>query len=191
MTTVIPSPTAPAHRAASPARPAGDRGAATLPPRALHVSNANAAAVALPAAAAASAAAILWDGGVWQTVLWVIAVLVLALLVLDVAVLNRVRHRNYSYTVDENEVYVAKGALIRHTVDVAVPQVLSVHVTRGPVQRALGLASVRFVNVVDGESLGPVDVAEADRITQIVLDGLERRRAESAPLIGRASGSGA
>ena len=188
---MAPFPAPPADRPlqSPPAgRSAGDGGSSTLPPRALHVWNATTVAFALPLAAAAVAAALLWGEGAARTLLWLAAALVAVVAVLDILLVNRIRHRSYSYTVDENEVYIAKGALIRHTVDVAVPQVLSVHVTRGPVQRALGLASVRFVNVVEGESLGPVDAAEADRITRVVLEGLERRRAESASALGRAAG---
>mgnify|MGYP002715834322 CR=1 FL=1 len=89
-----------------------------------------------------AAVALWWDHPVGGPVLWILVALTAAVALADLAVVNRVRHRSYSYTVDEDEVYIAKGALVRHTVDVAVPQVLSVHVVRGPLQRALGLATV-------------------------------------------------
>lgn len=191
MVTATPPPvTQPAPHSAVD-RAAGEPGASALPARALHVWNATTAVVALPVAAAAAVGAVLWRDTVGSAVLWGVVALAVLLAVLDVAVINRLRHRSYSYTVDENEVYVSKGVLVQHTVDVAVPQVLSVHITRGPVQRALGLASVRFVSVVEGESLGPVETAEAERISRVVLRGLERRRAESAALLGRTPGGDA
>lgn len=165
----------------SPARPSGDAGESRLPRRALQGWHATTLATALPACAVIIVAAVWWGDPIGLTLMWVLLGLITALALLDLAVINRVRHRGYSYTVSDDAVYIAKGALVRHTVDLAVPQVLSVHVIRGPVHRALGLASVRFVSVVDGESLGPVDVVEAERIKQVVLRGLERRRQESAP----------
>lgn len=165
---------------AAPARPAGDAGVTRLPRLALRVWQATTCATALPIAAVLAAVALWWDHPVSGPVLWILVALTAAVALADLAVVNRVRHRSYSYTVDEDEVYIAKGALVRHTVDVAVPQVLSVHVVRGPLQRALGLATVRFVSVVDAESLGPVELAEAQRVKEVVLRGLAARRQESA-----------
>lgn len=170
----------PEEAPAASARPAGEAGVTRLPRLALHVWQATTCATALPVAAVLAAVALWWDHPVGVTVLWILVALTVALALADLAVVNRVRHRSYSYTVDEDEVYIAKGALVRHTVDVAVPQVLSVHVVRGPLQRALGLATVRFVSVVDAESLGPVELAEAQRIKGVVLRGLAARRQESA-----------
>ena len=165
---------------AAPARPAGDAGVTRLPRLALRVWQATTCATALPIAAVLAAVALWWDHPVGGPVLWILVALTAAVALADLAVVNRVRHRSYSYTVDEDEVYIAKGALVRHTVDVAVPQVLSVHVVRGPLQRALGLATVRFVSVVDAESLGPVELAVAQRVKEVVLRGLAARRQESA-----------
>lgn len=120
-----------------------------------------------------------WDHPWGHALLWPVLGLVAVTGVADLVVGNHLRHRGYSYTVTSDEVYVAKGVLIRHTMDLAVPQVLSVHVTRGPLQRLMGLASVRFACVVEGESLGPVHVDEAERIKRVVLQGLELRRQES------------
>lgn len=120
-----------------------------------------------------------WDHPWGHALLWPALGLVAVIGVADLVVGNHLRHRGYSYTVSSEEVYVAKGVLVRHTMDLAVPQVLSVHVTRGPLQRLMGLSSVRFACVVEGESLGPVHVDEAERIKTVVLQGLELRRQES------------
>ncbi|WP_298255532.1 PH domain-containing protein [uncultured Arthrobacter sp.] len=121
-----------------------------------------------------------WDHPVIGVLFWPVVGLVVLVGVADLVFGNLLRHRHYSYTVTEQEVYVAKGLLIRHTMNLAVPQILSIHVISGPLQRLFGLASVRFTCVVEGESLGPVPAHEAERIKRVVLTGLERRRQESA-----------
>lgn len=121
-----------------------------------------------------------WWGESWAiTLAWIVAGVLVVFCVLDLTFLNRMKHRFYSYSVDHAEVSVTQGLLVRTTMTLAVPQILSVEIIRGPLQRPLGLASVRFACVVEGETLGPVTVEEAERIKAIVLSGLERRRAES------------
>lgn len=120
-----------------------------------------------------------WDPPVVRVLFWPVVGLVVLVGVADLVFGNLLRHRHYSYTITEQEVYVAKGLLMRHTMNLAVPQILSIHVISGPLQRIFGLASVRFTCVVEGESLGPVPAREAERIKRVVLTGLERRRQES------------
>lgn len=158
---------------------AGPEGSRRLPVEAIRLWGVHTVIGSAVLSCAVVAGAHWWGPGWAITASWIIAGVVLLFGILDLLVLNRIKHRYYAYTVDASEVSVTQGLLLRTSMTLAVPQILSIHVIRGPLQRLMGLASVRFTCVVDSETLGPVTVAEAERIKQTVLAGLEQRRAES------------
>jgi uncharacterized protein len=163
-----------------PDRSVAAPGTHRLPPSVLNLWHIQTVLTALALTATVIVAVQWWDHPLGHQLFWPALGLVVFFGLVDIVFGNALRHRHYSYTVTGDEVYVAKGLFVRHTMDIAVPQVLSIHVVSGPLQRVLGLASVRFTCVVEGESLGPVGQREAERIKRIVLDGLEQRRPEAA-----------
>lgn len=164
----------------TPDRAVAAPGTHRLPPSVLNLWHIQTVLSTLVLAAAVIVVVRWWNHPIGHQLFWLALGLVAFFGLVDVVFGNALRHRHYSYTVTGDEVYVAKGLLVRHTMDIAVPQVLSIHVVSGPLQRVFGLASVRFTCVVEGESLGPVRQQEAERIKRIVLDGLEQRRQEAA-----------
>lgn len=138
----------------------GQKGTAKLPPRALGYLNAR-AVLELVAGALAIALTVSWifDGDLRVVLLPVLGVLTVVSLCVELPVLNRLRLRYTSYSVEPGYVYITRGAIIRSSVLIPTRNILNVETVEGPLLRRFGFVKVRFRCITDTESLGPLDPA--------------------------------
>lgn len=101
---------------------------------------------------------------------WVVAPLVVVSGLLDVLLFNRIEFRNYSFTVTEDYVYVARGRWFRTSATIPTSQILNVSTAQGPLLRAAGLVKVQFTCLLDVDGIGPITQEDADRIRRTVLN---------------------
>ena len=102
-----------------------------------------------------------------------LAVLYAVSLTVELPLLNRLRVRNTSYSVEPGYVYITRGALINHSVLIALHQILSVETVQGPLLERFGFAKVRFRCLTDVEWLGPLD---ADAVIEVRRAIAQQRR---------------
>lgn len=152
-----------------PLPPVTGAGADRLARRSVRYWNIRTILIAAMTIAVALAADALVDLGPLAGVPWAVASLAVVAGLVDTTVLNRLRFANSSYTATESYVYIANGRIVRKSVTIATPHILNVVVLQGPVLRAMGLAGVRFTNLVESDVLGPVTPEEAERIRSVVL----------------------
>ena len=140
-----------------------------LPPRALAYLNIR-TAVELVGTAVAACSVILWTlgGNARLFSLAALATLTLVGLAVELPLLNRLRLRYTSYSVNARYVYITRGAIIRSSVLIPVHQILNVETVQGPLLRRFVLAKVRFQCITDVEALGPLDPAAVAAIRRAV-----------------------
>lgn len=109
---------------------------------------------------------------------WIVLAGVLPLaalwLTLELTTLNRWDQRHYTYTVSDDFVYITSGRFFRMTKTLPTPHILSVETQQGPLERSLGLMTVRFATIAGQDDLGPIAAADAerirDRVTQVLVE---------------------
>ncbi|GAA0339830.1 MAG: PH domain-containing protein [Micropruina glycogenica] len=80
------------------------------------------------------------------------------------------RWRAYRYCLDERGLRQREGVLVARSLTVPANQILFVDVREGPVQRALGLSTVRIGTLGSTHDLGPVGAEEAAALAQAHLN---------------------
>ena len=136
----------------------GQMGAARLPAGALAYMN-------VRALCELAAAALLLGGAAWwfldgsEQIVAYLAITALGLVAVTVELpwLNRRRYAFTTYSVDDNFVYITRGAIFRRSVLLPKRQILNVETIQGPLLRQFGFANVRFSCITEVESLGPLD----------------------------------
>lgn len=110
---------------------------------------------------------------------WVIATVAgLLTLLAASAGLAVVEMRRLAYQLRDHDVSLRRGVITHRTETVPFSRVQHVNLTRGPVQRAFGLASLEITSAGPNISIPGLAVAEAERIKQIVA---ERADVEDPP----------
>lgn len=110
---------------------------------------------------------------------WVIAVVAgLLVLLAASAGLAIVEMRRLAYQLRDHDVSLRSGVITHRTATVPFSRVQHVNLTRGPVQRAFGLASLEITSAGPNISIPGLAVAEAERVKQIVA---ERADVEDPP----------
>lgn len=112
-----------------------------LDPNHLKVLRIRAAAFALAFAAAGTAADRIASGG-GALPFGLVTAAVLAVAVLLVLVLPRRRYRAWAWRMDEDELRIASGLLVRSEAIVPFGRVQHIDILRGPLQRRYGLGSL-------------------------------------------------
>ncbi|MDO5634172.1 MAG: PH domain-containing protein [Micrococcus sp.] len=107
---------------------------------------------------------------------WIALGLILLGAAVELGILNRIAYRYYAYGVSKDAVDIRRGKFVRQSMTVAVPQILRVHITQGPLERMFGLASLRCHCIVEGETVGPLTLEEAERVKAVVLAGIDPER---------------
>lgn len=110
-----------------------------------------------------------FDGGTRTFVLLLLVVLTALSLAVELPVLNRLRVRHTSYSVQPGFVYITRGALVRRSVFIASHQIQNVETVQGPLLRRFGFVKVRLKCITDVESLGPLDPSAVLAIRRAVL----------------------
>ena len=116
---------------------------------------------------------------VWRTpVMWVVPGAVL-LVTLIWAAFTRRRVRAIGYRMRDDDLVVRRGILFRRVVAVPYGRMQLVDITRGPVERMLGLSQLKLVTAAAASSVGIPGLleADADALRDRLVDLAESRRA--------------
>lgn len=95
----------------------------------------------------------------WRPPLVVAVVLTVLLLLVGTLVVPRLRYRLHRWEVTDEAVYTRSGWLVREWRIAPIPRVQTVDTEHGPLQQALGLATV---TVTTASARGPVRIAGLD-----------------------------
>lgn len=107
-------------------------------------------------------ATLIWPDQAWVGVLAVSgAALAIVATVADLAWLVRRRHATYRFALDGRGLRLRQGVLVAHRTVVPADQILYVDVRQGPIERALGLSTVRVGTLGSSHEVGPVAETEA------------------------------
>lgn len=108
---------------------------------------------------------------------WVIAAAVVLMLLVN-AVLAFRRVKAIGYVLREDDLLFRRGIMFERIVAVPYGRLQLVDVTRGPLLRALGLATLKFVtaSVATGVNLPGLPLAEAEALRDRLVDLAETRR---------------
>lgn len=138
----------------------GEPGDTALPPRSLSYLNLrDGAEVALVSFVAAALAWWFLEGSALYLSWLVLGILALVAFAVELPILNKRRVRNTSYSVEDEYVYITRGAVLRRSVFIPVRHILNVETVQGPLLRRFGFVKVRFVCITEVESLLPLDAA--------------------------------
>lgn len=142
----------------------------SLPDRALRYAHTRTILTTTTALTLALVAATLLEGRP-RMALVVLGVPVIVLLgVLDALLFNPLQHRWTGYYVKPEAINLATGRLFRSVTTIDGTKVLAIDVTQGPLLRSMGLAVVRFRCLTEMPALGPIGLAEAERIRSALID---------------------
>lgn len=81
--------------------------------------------------------------------------------ILDLTWLVRRRHATYRYDLDQRGLRLRQGVLVAHRTIVPANQILYVDVRQGPIERALGLSTLRIGTLGSSHEVGPLCDAQA------------------------------
>lgn len=110
---------------------------------------------------------------------WVIATVAgLLVLLAASAALAVVEMRRLAYQLRDHDVSLRRGVITHRTETVPFSRVQHVNLTRGPVERVFGLASLEITSAGPNISIPGLAVAEAERVKQLVA---ERSDVEDPP----------
>lgn len=145
-----------------------------LPPAALTYANLRTLATVAPVIGVLIAG-VIWVRIDWAVVfgLWVLVPLCAVSAIIDIAIVNRLQHRAYRYTIDHSRVEIRSGLVLRSITTLSTVQILSVDVVQGPLLRSCALASIVFRTIGGTVRLGPVTPASAETIRARVMRSLE------------------
>lgn len=87
----------------------------------------------------------------------------------EIAFLNPLRVRWTRYEVDRRAVRIHRGRLLKRHMVIPAAQLLNVTVTQGPLLERWGLAKVTFTCIAHPERLGPLSLADAERVRAAAL----------------------
>jgi membrane protein YdbS with pleckstrin-like domain len=121
----------------------------------------SAAAAILPTAAAAMWARRAFEVGLPLPLAWAA---ILAVFVVAVGLLPELRWRTWRYEVTAEEIDMMRGVVFVRRTLVPIARIQHVDTERGPLQRALGLATVAFHTAAGKNEIPHLAVAEADRV---------------------------
>ena len=95
------------------------------------------------------------------------------------AAFTRRRVRSIGYRMREDDLVVRRGILFRRVVAVPYGRMQLVDITRGPVERALGLSQLKLVTAAAASNVGIPGLleADADALRDRLVDLAESRRA--------------
>ena len=109
------------------------------------------------------ACALLWAATlIWPDLAWVSllaaagAALAVSATAADLAWLVRRRHTTYRFALDERGLRLRQGILIVHRTIVPADQILYVDVRQGPIERTLGLSTLRVGTLGSSHEVGPL-----------------------------------
>ena len=88
---------------------------------------------------------------------------------IDFRVINQMRMTYTTYSVSADVVLIGRGRFFRRTTFIPTAQILNVECTHGPLLRAFGLMTVKFVCITEVERLGPLSAQDAEAIRRFVL----------------------
>ncbi|MGB3735186.1 MAG: PH domain-containing protein [Ilumatobacter sp.] len=120
------------------------------------------AVIVSAACAVASAWAEVWQVGTAAAVLLVALALAAALAVAEM--------RRLAYQLREHDVSLRSGVVIHRTETIPFSRVQHVNLTRGPIERAIGLASLEVTSAGPNIVIPGLAIAEAERVKQLVSE---------------------
>lgn len=111
-------------------------------------------------------------------IMWLLPGGILAITLVDVAITPR-RVRAIGYRMREDDLVVRRGILYRRVVAVPYGRMQLVDVTRGPIDRALGLSQLKLVTAAAASSVAIPGLVErdADALRDRLIELAESRRA--------------
>ncbi len=131
----------------------------------------------------ATAAAVVVAGGaaasfrveLWLTISAIAGLLVVLAATAGLAILEM---RRLAYQLRDHDVSLRRGVITHRTETVPFSRVQHVNLTRGPIERVLGLASLEVTSAGPNISIPGLAVSDAERVKQIVV---ERADVEATP----------
>ena len=103
----------------------------------------------------------------WPTIAMMAALLAVLVATAGFAVLEM---RRLAYQLRDHDVSLRRGVVTHRTETVPFSRVQHVNLTRGPIERVLGLASLEVTSAGPNISIPGLAVSDAERVKQIVVE---------------------